>query len=649
MIKDDLLKIETDDFILSFLGAKPNLNSFTLNGYTGARQIPGLFNNEIINIVCVAKFGLVTIIKVISYKPEYNRNTTKIDVYTSYQDSGFISYLPLFYEDIDYLVQLSPKRDIDSGKKYFLWHEHSSIRNNLAYFKSNNAFSGFFNFGNNVGLSEFLLKDGEKNVLLIQFEVFSLKINYLEERYHMLSDLSKIKNNLVFRIFKPTKSIGITQNERASGLEWLVSFYNTSEKLIKIIKSIERTAHNRLYTEQIICPLSKVKKRNKSLFKQINRYGKDIVLQDKNVSIEFKISSYNTPENRYIKYLMEKLIVSTKKWITYVEETHNSIYESIKKEHIYLSIIDNIKKIERICNNSFWGKIEGNINSLENKTNFLFHNEFVLFEKSCREINKAISLDVKGSNFIYTLPMESLYEVWTFCKLAQIIGGIVYNDINNNLSPELKVDAFGAILKTGEASKIRVKDDITISTNRLFTTNFNSTYFSPLVNQKPDLVFEIENKRTLNILDAKYKIDIVIEDSRQSRIINNADLVSEDLSGITLVIKHKDSDINTMHRYKDAIQTFINEDGTMKIQKAIKRGIILYPHKPNRIEFERIKNYLDKMDIFKIGPIPLAPGKEDSNWLNNCDNIDELVFDETLEYEQIRILANQVKKMVEQL
>jgi hypothetical protein len=148
------------------------------------------------------------------------------------------------------------------------------------------------------------------------------------------------------------------------------------------------------------------------------------------------------------------------------------------------------------------------------------------------------------------------------------------------------------------------------------------------------------------VLDAKYRIDIAIKD--ELKLLNNTDLISEDLTGKTLVFKPKDSDINTMHRYKDAIQKNVCVNGNAKPHKVVKRGIILYPYKPKRTELTIIKEYVNKMDVFKIGSIPLCPGKEDRDWINKYSNIDEIVFDDSLLYEQIRILANQVKRMIDQ-
>ncbi|AWB43432.1 hypothetical protein DCC85_03805 [Paenibacillus sp. CAA11] len=634
----DLVELKTDDFLLSIKGTPPHQNSFTLRNFSGG-QDDEVSRNILRHIKHSSEFGDTSLIKIERKTSRYSNENTRIKVCTNFEKNGLEYYLPIFFENINYHVQLTSFND----KKYTLWHEHSSINNNLAYFEQHQSFSGTINFRNNVGLTQLSVLEDGKLIFQIDITVFSIKIDFLKERLSMINELSNIHNHLVFEMFNPTKNGGSGETQSATGLEWLVNFYNLSDQLLGIIERIEKKAHQRLNTESKTFNIRKIKRTNSSLTKKINKYGKDELFQRNTIDLNVKSSDLNTPENKFIKYLMKQTTKQINKWRHYIDNSTLESIKSIKNEHFYLKILHNEKKLRRRINNEFWLHIEDSNNGLQNKTNFLFHNEFVKFEKLIRLINKGINIQIKGSKYIYTLSMEDLYEVWTFCKLVQIISEFVHND-SSAYTLKIKTDAFRTVLKTGKSSKIRVNDQITIATNRLFKTSLTSTYFTPLVNQQPDLIFEIENKQELNILDAKYKIEVAVVESNDLKTLSYKELISKDISNKEVRFKPKDEDINTMHRYKDAIQTNRVIDDTPEVIRAVKRGIILYPHKPPISDAGQIENYLTKFDKFKIGAIPFSPGNVDDNWKSEFTTA--LIVEPHESVEQIRILARIVQDIL---
>ncbi|WP_199426981.1 DUF2357 domain-containing protein [Thermaerobacillus caldiproteolyticus] len=643
MGKGELLTIKTDKFLLSFVGPMPCKNSFVLNKFSGGEKIQNK-SNEIINIVYSDFFNLIPIVRLESKSIEYKSDNVEVKVNSYFHSEGTIKYLPLFYENIDYQVHLSPLEKSNKNK-YTLWHEHSSINKNLSYFDEHQSFSGTFNFRNDVGTTKFEIKENDRIILTLHFTVFSLKVDYLTERFYMINELKELHNNLLFELFKPTSSNAESTRDKTSGLEWLISFYKLSNQLIDLINRIEKKAHNKLVKEKKIQRVDKLKRPSKELLKQVNKLGKEVVLNKKNVIVESKKTDLNTDENKYIKYLIRTIIKKGNTWISYIKNSENKSLIELREEHFFKLIQSNFKKLTKIVKNDFWSKVEDNSEALKNKTNFIFHDEFMKFEKLVKLTKKGVTLQQKGNRSIFTVSMDDLYEYWTFCKLAEIVSGILYND-EKRLALKIKTDAFRAILETGQASKIYIDKGISLSTNRLFKTDLTATYFSPFVSQKPDLVFEIKNNHQLNILDAKYKLDIALRVQNGYKSLSNKDLISLDLSQYStddILYLPKDEDINTMHRYKDAIQTNLIENGHKVTKKAVNRGIILYPHKPSHQDENRFKEYLQRIDLFKIGAIPLAPGKKDVDWKKYNSNVIPENFVDT---EQIRLLATQVHSML---
>jgi hypothetical protein len=223
-----------------------------------------------------------------------------------------------------------------------------------------------------------------------------------------------------------------------------------------------------------------------------------------------------------------------------------------------------------------------------------------------------------------------------------VIGG------DSRLIPKAKVDTFQAVLKTGRDSRININEDIAIGIKWLFSTDTQKTYFSPLVSQEPDLIFEVKNRNEINLLDAKYRIKILVRRETTFYSLSITELITENLIHETIKYRPKDEDINIMHRYKDAIRKFVMTGDNQTSRSATRIGVILYPHKPEHIELENIKSSISFLEQFSIGAVPLAPGTVDDDWLDVYKNLDELI-PSAITIEQIRIFANIVNKMIERI
>lgn len=642
MNSDSLLSINNEDFNLVISGPKPSLNSVALKKFQGGTLRNENKFNGLINITHLNSIGETPILRVETKTSKFNKDNTSIEVTTNISsEEGEKVYLPIFFENIDYeLFFVYTSEDAD----YTIWHEHSSINKNIKNFKKHKTITSRFNFRNNVGLSSFEIKERGKAVLKLTFSVFSLKLDYLSDRYYMINDLKKLHNNLLNELFNPTKTNADTILERASGTEWLVNFYKVSEDLLSTLRRIEHKAHNKIASEKRLQRVDKVKKPSKKLNNLINKFGKHDILRRNTVVIEHKITDLNTAENQYIKFLILYLINSVEKWTSFIITSESKSLKAIQDEHFFKLIQINSRKLKKISKNRFWSLIEANKENLKNKTNFMFHDEFIKFEKLVKLVKRALLLQEKGNNHIYTLPMDKLYEMWSFCKISQVIGSLVHGN-NNQLVLKVSTNAFRTFLEMGQVSKVKVSNDISISTNRLFNTTRNGNYFSPFVSQKPDIVLEIKSKKQLNLMDAKYKIDVVLKkEENEFSSLNSKDLVSRDLSEVPLeniFYRPKDEDINTMHRYRDAI---LITNNTNDLERAVNRGMILYPRRITKVEEEAINNYIQKMVDYKIGAIPLAPGEEDVHWLLNYST--DLIPDKPEDNEQIRIIARLINLML---
>jgi predicted component of viral defense system (DUF524 family) len=641
MAKDILFSLSTADFELSFSGTVPLANSYSLRDFNGGIEETNNNTPNKLKRITMQGYEGFPLLEVNCITNRYNLSDSDLTIATKFSKDGQDYYLPLFFENIDYQIHLTKS----TSNQITLWHDSYNIRSKLFYLEKHNTLSGSINFGNNVGITTFEIREGKKTLITLSFTVFSVKVDFLADRQKMIDELSNVHNTLIYQLFNPTKSLGATEQDRSLGIEWLTNFNNLSQEVLKIVERIERKAHNQIQSSNEVISIHKVKRPNKSLSHLINTRGKKELLNRRNVLLERRKVSVNTLENRYIKSLMRQLAISGRKWIKYV---HSSNLESLKRirdnEEIIKKIELNIRRLHRALKNEFWNAVGDELPTLKNKTSFLFHDLFVKFEKLYKTINRGISVHLDGSRFIHTISIDKLYEIWAYCKLAEIIAGII-NGIQSNSVPKIKIDTFQAVLETGRKSKIRVSNDVVIGTQWLFTRDAKRTYFSPLVSQQPDLIFEVKSKNELNILDAKYKISIIEESATGYSPLGITKLISEEFSGEKTIYQPKDEDINTMHRYRDAIRKTVTLDGNEAFEVATRIGVILYPHKPSLLELEKIKVGLKSLEKFNIGAVPLSPGISDEKWLENYSDLDKVIPNDP-SIEQIRIFANIVHFIV---
>lgn len=644
MQKDELFAIEAPGFRLAILGPLPSPNSLALREFPGGVMSAPTNRFQFIDIVVPVAETKIPLLRVERSSPKYTLEQVVISVGPKYEKDGNSLFLPLFFENIDYQVELIST----ASGRFSLWHEYSSIRNNLTAFHKFKSFSGTFNFGNNVGVSSFQIVEEGIPHLTITFAVFSIKVDFYKERLLMMEELSDLHNTLIFSLFRPTTSSAQSVYRPSLGLEWLVSFYQLSDELVKTIHRIEKKAYHQIQSQIEVVAIRKIKRPNKSYLRQVTIHGKKAILAKRNLSIERRRVEVSTRENKYIKFLMRRILTLGRTWLMYVNQSDLPSLIRIRENE---SILDQIKSqlelVGKSLHNDFWESVGEDLPILHNKTAFLFQELFVKFERLFRTLNSGVSVHINGTQFIFTLPMDKLYEIWTYCKLAEIIS-ILVNPAGSIVAPKTKVNAFQAVLLTGHAARTHIDKDISISANWLFTTDSKNLYFSPIVPQEPDLVFEVRNQTVLNIFDAKYQIDVAIIKDGRIVHLSNADLISKDLSNEEVIFRPKEENINTIHRYKDAIQTQRDVPAEEKSRRAVRTGAILYPHKPSRSETDRIEKNFENLRSFRIGAVPLAPGNSDSEWMYNLDRTEDLIPDDASS-EQIRLFAKLIREIIGQV
>ena len=92
--------------------------------------------------------------------------------------SGIYTVFPLFYEQQRYEIVIESNGDHEIA----FWHDNLNIRNKVTRVGRNSKIlSGVINFGNEIGLSDLVVKVDGSNYLRLTIEVFPTKINYKDD------------------------------------------------------------------------------------------------------------------------------------------------------------------------------------------------------------------------------------------------------------------------------------------------------------------------------------------------------------------------------------------------------------------------------------------------------------------------------------
>ena len=537
--------------------------------------------------------------------------------------------------------------------------------------------SGTFNFGGNVGQTKWQVVeevDGRVTpVLEIEASVFSSKLGFLTERAAMLRELSRIHHALIFRLLRPTRSEGGTSTEKSTGVEWLSTFAELATEILTTANRIERQAHNRITSRDEVTSTHKIRRPNAKLYRQMARNGVEETLARRSLIVERRRVQVDTPENRYLKFLLKRLSTQGRHW---VQVAHSQLqrYAFIEAEEgnksavqAHLNSIEaDLKGIERALKRPFWEEVGAELSQLQNKTSFLFRPLFVRFEKLSKTVQRAMKVHESGARWMGTLSMQALYETWSYLKLVEIADALAHDKEVGEATPKLArqsrgVVAFQVLLATGRESRIALGDGVFISAQRLFRPykptddeKTGTAYYTPLVSQKPDLVFEVEHAGVLHLLDAKYRIDASVEAKGKKLFLNSAGFVAHSLESAKVHAAPKDEDINVMHRYRDAIlrrdaqesEGENDSEGELKPEKKTTRyALILYPHKPTAEDLEVLNKHLSRINRFEIGAIPLCPGEQDELWRKGIEEQDWVPSSKDVE--QVRVLAAVVSKFLQ--
>ena len=578
-----IIQLDVGSFSLSIMGDDRDVNVSNQEvGYESCIKISFSRKRE-----CFDRDVTLVVAEVDTYK------------YDSENGSVYIPYRPIFFEQVNYTLYAELIEGDES--KLDIWHINQNVRNKIIRpsAKKKNVLSGNINFGNDIGYSDFIFMVNGEEYVTLTIEVFPGKISYKKDYEQIRNDVISELYSLIFDALRKTyTSLNLTSERKASKLEFYTIFQTVFTDFIQSIDCIIKVPHHQLITEHEITSARKVKRVDGQSLRWLETHPKHVCITDTGkvtvdkVNAVKKYITYDTKENRLVRHMVERTLSRVLDF--------KRGYKNFTKEHDS----DGIKRVEDLI---FVSRMDRQINIIRNRVNSSFLNDvqyrneaitmslFFSMAPGYRELFRCYlkmeqALEIFNDIFhMSQKDLATLYEYWCFIKL----NAIVRQRLEGGDKKKLKIDTSQFIIKLKKGTKSEITYSIP-DTGEKVVLSYCPEKHNETVLQKPDNVLSIKKHGSVGgkyeyIFDAKYKIDV-----KSSYAIQNGP-------------GPKEEDINTMHRYRDAIVSEVSQNPGV-FRRDMFGAYVLFP-------YEDVENKYKNHPFFKsiqkvnIGGFPFLPSQ----------------------------------------
>ena len=496
---------------------------------------------------------------------------------------------PIFFEQRSYEIIIEGTE----GNSVSFWHDNKLIRDRVT--PASRKFpllSGIINFGSEIGLSDFVILVDNEEYLRITLEVFPSKISYQEDYKNIVADVTEEIYNVIFDFLKKTYQ-GYQQsgNKKSSSTEFFSIITEIYGSFLKATDKIIKQPHHLLETYHEVLPSYKIKRVDKATLRWIEKYPHHAKKTNGNIYVDKAMSvkkqvTFNNKENKLVKYMLKETIKRL---------------EVLKKQYLRLSrqedpevvkkINSMISNINRRVNTSFLAEVESTTGNIGMSLVFSMAPGYRELYKYYLMLQRG--LDITGDVFdISVKDLAVLYEYWCFIKLNSILKD-KYDLISQDII-KAEGNSLTVTLVKGQNSKVQYRN---AKNGESIVLSYNPKSSNlPTVSQKPDNVlslvknsYDASKPRYEYVFDAKYKIDPAI---KGSPYYNN----------ISEIPGPKEEDVNTMHRYRDAI---VSEQGVDNFERTIFGAYVLFPYSEE--EKYKAHKFYKSIEKVNIGGLPFLP------------------------------------------
>lgn len=498
----------------------------------------------------------------------------------------FINTQPLFFEYQSYEMII----ENESGKVLEFWHQSPLIRDKIKPLgRSGKLYTGVINFAGEIGYSDFeILLDGKRN-LNLTIEIFPTKISYRKDYNELMMDVTNEVYELAFDFIKRTyQGASLNQKQNKDATVFYSILRQLYDPFIQALDQLMLRPHHQLHKVSEVVPANKVKRTNRDTIKWLRKNQREITKKDSGYCINRALTvnkeiTYDTMENRFVKFIVNTI----RQRIQNVKNHYEKLARTADP-----TLLDNLQGMIRGIDVRLYSDFFNRVGEFDSRTSmslvFMMAPAYRSLYHHYLMLNQGLTLT--GDLFhISTKDLPALYEYWCFIKLNAILK-TKYELKAQNIIKVHKNRLF-VTLKKGAESRVRYLNPL--NGEELILAYNPKSHALPTVTQKPDNVLTLKKKENgltyKYIFDAKYRINPALPGSAYQQIYQNPG--------------PQEDDINTMHRYRDAV--VYETTGSHQYQQGMFGAYILFPYH-NETEYLQHRFY-KSIETVNIGGLPFLP------------------------------------------
>ncbi|WHY78387.1 DUF2357 domain-containing protein [Neobacillus sp. WH10] len=500
---------------------------------------------------------------------------------------------PIFFENGNYQVIIVPKQK----QELEFYHEYPLFRKAISSVDLAGipVLMGNLQYQNEVGYSTFEIRYEGNTLLEVTLEIFPSKLDYRKDYEKLIEEVNDEIYNLAFHFIRKTY---LGANIKLDGNPSRAEFYRLITKhfqqFTQAINRIERQPHHKLETMYIRVRGDQLSKTDSYIRKNLQRRNQFVDVE-RGIAINGRMLMpcegvkkkkelvYDTLENRYVKWMMQRLKDKMEDLLNTLQNP-NKRWKVERDEELITRLFQMKETLEKRLIGQFWKKIsqlDRSVMSLVLQMAPGYRDAFQIY----LTVSKGLMLQGR----LYQMSVKdvaTLYEYWTFLKLGQILSR-KYTMLSQDIV-QVRRDGLFINLDTNQKAERRFEHPIT---KESITLNYQKYVRKlPTIPQMPDTMLTIskngkEHKYNY-IFDAKYRVDLAHDDKGSSNNQTPGPL---------------EEDINTMHRYRDSL--VVRNKGPY--ERISFGAYVLFPWSDE----DRYREHplYKSIDLVNIGGLPFLP------------------------------------------
>ncbi|MFP4978266.1 DUF2357 domain-containing protein [Paenibacillus sp. CN-4] len=577
----ELLRVDTELFTLFLQGRPyhPTVETLQLHRLSDQEWV-----NAQLGLVCSERLGEV---KIKVFSPE---------AYGMVEWRPGEAAFPCFYETQSYELVIQKKT---SGNLTF-YHDNVLLRQAIKPL-GDSILAGALNFGNEVGLTEWEIREEGQTLLRVEMEIFPSKMDYKLDYQNILNEVNEQIYNLAFDFLRRTYQLtGLRETQHQSLTEFFTILQHVFRQLLDAVERINKNPNYALLQDRRLVDANRVKKAGKENIRELAKHPERLredrelgflTVDGRSYTATHLLETrrrlaYDTNENRFIRWMLERIHGKLKglkgRW-----KLNNRT-----QDPLLLRKMDTmLTQLERVLRMDFLREV----GVLKQMSVTLV----LQMAPGYREVYRCYLMLLKGLSIqsdLFRLSMKDvaqLYEYWCFLKLNQLLGQkykLVKQDI-------IKVNRNGIFvtLDRSQSAKMVYENPVNGEQFILYYNAIPGSDKTPTLSQRPDNVLTLKKKDAGTIkeyryvFDAKYRLNPAYEGTHYHRAYGQPG--------------PEEDDINTMHRYRDAI--VYHEKGSGEYERSMFGAYVLFPY-PDEERYKTHRFY-KSIELLNIGALPFLP------------------------------------------